>query len=163
MAIPTPDGIIGQREGAMSKQRIEQTDLRRPWPAVHPRRFRIHRAHQFCGGPRRRRCSPVPRARRAEKRFRGVGCPGRRSPDLCPPKEHPARKRQQGLGGAGRCCVPARVALRAYLGECQDFQIELAGASSGCEVTARAQEVLESGEPVCVDVDVAQLVLIGLH
>jgi hypothetical protein len=81
MAIPTTDGIIGQTEGAMSKERIEQTDLRRPWPAVHPRRFRIHRAHQFCGGPRRRRCS----------------------------------------------------------------------------------EVFESGEPVWVDVDVARLVLIGLH
>ena len=57
--------------------------------------------------------------------------------------------------------MPARVALGAYLGECWDYQVELAGAKQRLRVTARPQEVFEVGEPVWVDVDVAQLVLIG--
>ena len=69
--------------------------------------------------------------------------------------------RQQSLGGAGHCCVPARVALRAYLGEYWDYQVELSGAKQRLRVTARPQEVFEVGEPVWVDVDVAQLVVIG--
>jgi ABC-type Fe3+/spermidine/putrescine transport system ATPase subunit len=71
--------------------------------------------------------------------------------------------RQQSPVGAGRCCVPARVALRAYLGEYWDYQVELLGAKQRLRVTARPQEVFEVGEPVWVDVDVAQLVVIGTN
>jgi ABC-type Fe3+/spermidine/putrescine transport system ATPase subunit len=68
----------------------------------------------------------------------------------------------RGHASAGaRCAVQGRIALRAYLGEYWDYQVEIDGAKKPLRVMARPQEVFEVGEPVCVEVDVPQLVLIG--
>jgi iron(III) transport system ATP-binding protein len=60
----------------------------------------------------------------------------------------------------GRCAVPGRIALRAYLGEYWDYHVEIDGAKKALRVTARPQEVFQVGERVCVELDVPQLVLI---
>ncbi len=63
--------------------------------------------------------------------------------------------------GNGRCSVQGRISLRAYLGEHWDYQVELNGESQRLRVTARPQEVFEVGEPVCVELELPQLVVIG--
>jgi iron(III) transport system ATP-binding protein len=61
----------------------------------------------------------------------------------------------------GRCCVQGSVLRRAYLGEYWDYHVTLPGSAQLLRVTARPQEVFDEGQPVWIEIDTAQLVVIS--
>ena len=68
--------------------------------------------------------------------------------------------KERPVDAGGRCCVPASVQRRAYLGEYWDYHVTLQGATTPLRVTARPQEVFEVGEPLHVEIDTTQLTVI---
>ena len=68
--------------------------------------------------------------------------------------------KERPVDASGRCCVPASVQRRAYLGEYWDYHVTLQGATTPLRVTARPQEVFEVGEPLHVEIDTTQLTVI---
>jgi ABC-type Fe3+/spermidine/putrescine transport system ATPase subunit len=61
----------------------------------------------------------------------------------------------------GRCRVRGTIQRRAYLGEYWDYHVTLPGAPQPLRVTARPQDVFQVDEPVWVEIDTAQLAVIG--
>ncbi|MDQ6680754.1 MAG: ABC transporter ATP-binding protein [Pseudomonadota bacterium] len=61
----------------------------------------------------------------------------------------------------GRCGVPGSVRRRAFLGEYWDYHVQLQGAAELLRVTARPQDVFELDQPVFVEIDTAQMTVIG--
>jgi hypothetical protein len=53
------------------------------------------------------------------------------------------------------------VERRAYLGEYWDYHVVLNGVAEPLRVSTRAQDVFESGDSVFVELETAQLTVIG--
>jgi ABC-type Fe3+/spermidine/putrescine transport system ATPase subunit len=64
-------------------------------------------------------------------------------------------------GGSGRCCAQGSVLRRSYLGEYWDYHVALPGAAQPLRVTARPQEVFQVDEAVWIEIDTAQLTVVG--
>jgi ABC-type Fe3+/spermidine/putrescine transport system ATPase subunit len=69
--------------------------------------------------------------------------------------------RQEPPAAPGRCSARARVERRAYLGEYWDYHVVLNGVAEPLRVSTRAQDVFESGDSVFVELETAQLTVIG--
>jgi iron(III) transport system ATP-binding protein len=61
----------------------------------------------------------------------------------------------------GRCRVQGNISRRAYLGEYWDYHVSLPGGAQPLRVTARPQEVFQANEPVWIEIDLAQIAVIG--
>jgi iron(III) transport system ATP-binding protein len=61
----------------------------------------------------------------------------------------------------GRCYAHGHVQRRAYLGEYWDYHVILPGAAEPLRVSTRAHDVFETGDAVFVEIDSAQLTVIG--
>jgi iron(III) transport system ATP-binding protein len=61
----------------------------------------------------------------------------------------------------GRCCVQGSIQRRAYLGEYWDYHVTLPGGAQPLRVTARPQDVFQVDESVWIEIDTAQLAVIG--
>ncbi len=69
--------------------------------------------------------------------------------------------REQPAASGPRCCVPARIERRAYLGESWDYHIRLGGAAECLRVSARPNDVFAVDQPVFAVFDPAQMTIIG--
>jgi iron(III) transport system ATP-binding protein len=61
----------------------------------------------------------------------------------------------------GRCLVEGSIQRRAYLGECWDYYVSMAGAPEPLRVTTRPHEVFEVQQRVFIEIDTRQMALVA--
>ena len=69
--------------------------------------------------------------------------------------------RDQPPGDGERCCVPARIERRAYLGESWDYHLRIPGASDALRVSARPNDVFAVDQRVFAVFDPAQMTILS--
>ena len=69
--------------------------------------------------------------------------------------------RDQPPGDGERCCVPARIERRAYLGESWDYHLRIPGASDALRVSARPNDVFAVDQRVFAVFDPGQMTILS--
>ncbi|MEP6558004.1 MAG: ABC transporter ATP-binding protein [Burkholderiales bacterium] len=68
--------------------------------------------------------------------------------------------REPPADSGSRCCVPAQVQRRAYLGESWDYHIKLVGCDEPLRVSARPNDVFDVGQSIFAAIDPSQITLL---